>query len=80
MNLDEFEKLPSDQQYYITFTQGHFITTVIEGHIKKVLYEVFLFYTEVSYDSYQNKVIHINSFDEGDLLTKNARFISNELK
>jgi len=74
ISLREFEMLSEHERYDITFTEGVFIEYWIEGDTRFALYAVFMFYVEVEYNTTENKIKNMISFDDGLLLDKYSFF------
>ena len=53
----DYTNLPDEIQYDILFTKGVFISDRILGDLKFVLYTLFGFYVEVTYESELNKIV-----------------------
>ncbi len=70
MGIYEFNILPLEDRYSMTYNEGQFVDTVTEGSIKYVLYSLFYFWVEIQYDSLNNKTIDIASFVAGDSLNR----------
>lgn len=74
MTIKEFDKLSEHERYDITFNQGDFIEYWIERNQRFALYAVFMFYVEVEYNTEENKIKNLISFDDGELLDKYTFF------
>lgn len=70
MGIYDFNILTKHDKYDITFTEGRFVDTVCEGHIKYALYSLSYFWVEIKYDYPINKIIGISSFVCGDTLNR----------
>lgn len=74
MTINEFNKLENHIKFDLTFNQGTFIEYFINGNQRFALYSIFKFYVEVEYNSLENKIVNIISFDDGELLEKYSFF------
>ena len=70
MTINEFNLLENHIKFDLTFNQGTFIEYFINGNQRFALYSIFKFYVEVEYNSIENKIVNIISFDDGELLEK----------
>ncbi|MDE3744007.1 hypothetical protein [Maribacter polysaccharolyticus] len=70
MHIDEFDILGENERYHLVFTEGNYIDHIIESDIRFVLFSLFLFWVEVSYDPLDNKITGMKSFATGPLLDR----------
>jgi cell fate regulator YaaT (PSP1 superfamily) len=75
MTVQEFENLTEREQFAFTFNKGEFIDYWINANQRFVLYSVENFFVEVEYDSGENKIIKLVSFDgNNDMLVNKYSF------
>ncbi|HCY80933.1 hypothetical protein [Xanthomarina gelatinilytica] len=74
MTINEFNLLENHIKFDLTFNQGTFIEYFINGNQRFALYSIFKLYVEVEYNSIENKIVNIISFDDGELLEKYSFF------
>ncbi|WP_417238844.1 hypothetical protein [Bizionia sp.] len=70
MTLQAFNELEPFKQYDLVFTRGDFLEYWIDDPKRYVMYSLFMFFVEIEYSVIENKIIELNSFDDGDLLMK----------
>lgn len=70
MTITEFNSLSDHDKYDITFNQGTFVEYFVNENKRYALYSLFNFYSEVEYNSIDNKIIKIRCFNDGELLDK----------
>ena len=72
MTLKEFNTLSDHDKYDTTFQKGDFIDYWINGTQRFALYAVYKFFVEIEFNTIENKIQNLKSFEEGILLNKYA--------
>jgi len=79
MTLYQFNILPQQEQETVIFEQSKFLHVVSKGGLKYGLYSRDKFFIEVICNSESLKVIEINAFERGHLISKYSEWIRPQL-
>ncbi|TPN87143.1 hypothetical protein [Aquimarina algicola] len=68
LRIDEFLKLSEEEQFKSIWKDGTHIDTIIKTNSKLILYSLYKFYVQLTYDRKRNRIIDKEVFNEGKLL------------
>lgn len=68
MTLQEFKKLNRKEQEITVTEKGKHLDSLIEGRYGYALYSIDLFFVEIIYSRYNNRIVSIKSFNTGSRL------------
>lgn len=78
MSFHDFKNLLQHEQYDLVFTKGDFINYYLKGEIRYALYSLYTFFVEIEYNVSLNRILNLETFEEGLLLDK--YWINTDLK
>ena len=67
MRIDKFLELSEEGQFKLIWKDGIHIDTIIKTNSKLILYSMYKFYVQLTYDREHNKIIH-KEVSKGDKL------------
>lgn len=70
MTLKEFNNLTYDKKLFAVVDKGVFLDNYVTKEIRMNLYAIDKFYVELVYESVENKIVEVRSFNHGVELDK----------
>lgn len=80
MKMNDFDILTEDRQFDLVRRYGTLLHRIKYPGVKTSLYDLERFFVEISYETETNRVIGIESFVDGLLLSRYSRMIQMEFK
>ncbi len=70
IGIYEFNMIPLDLRMETLLSWGRFLTNHFDGNVRCNLYQVNNFYLELEYNNSANEITEVNTFNNGERLTK----------